>query len=524
MIVCFHRQGVVGVLSAPHDVGISRAAVCHGGCPQLRARGVGHGHIIAGSAVDRHPSEGVGGFAQGHLYARNGHRALLRYDIRVFVNAVHANGVRPRLIREVHHRGVGEGGSVVSRARKVRHRIAAGIHQLISFRRAERVLRLPGEGDRVYRLIVGGGLHRHIFVGFSQSVEHSLFGSADLTADSVQFGIYLYEVGVCGGHVRGVYARGFVKGEARCVCRARIEQQGTLFFIYTIYLIIYAACRAVLVPYQFDFVLVLDRVSPEIQIAGEVHQAAEQTAQGEIFRQGVEQICEHGVKPGIGHHILAQAEVAEVDIQIVLLVEQYLRNRFACVVDAQFDYLLSSLLVKFDCKGDDRFVRANAQVDGFEQRLDVLVHVGDKPYHLAYQVGYAGILIGESDGKGESAVKELVEQAVEQGVVGVLPIRLRKRCGDGGVDMRLYAAAYLPFIGKVEGKGGVEPGWAALFGCEQVARHLSGERAVFQLDVDERFPLQELTCVEVDVQAEGREQAEHAREGRRGSQQIVVDR
>ena len=373
-------------------------------------------------------------------------------------------------------------------------------------------------------------MHRLICRGFSQSVEHRLFGGADLTADGVQFGIYLYEVGVCGGHVRGVYARGFVKGEALSVRRARIEQQGTrIFFIYTIYLIIYAACRAVLVPYQFDFVLVLDRVSPEIQIAGEVNQSAQQVAQRQVFGKTVKQILKHSVQTGIGNDILAESEVAKVDIEVVLFVKQYLRNNLVCVSYAQLYYLrcrVVILLPQLYFKGYGCLVGAYAQIYGTKQRLYVRAHIGDKTDDFADKPGYARIRVGQSYGKFQRAVEQLIEQSVKKLVVGVLPTGIFKIFFYLRLDIDLNVSAYLPivFVCKVKTQRDCQAGASARFGSEDVARNACAERAVFKRDIYNGFALQELTCVKVHVQAERGEQTEHARKRSRGSQQVVFCR
>ena len=499
LIVSLDGYGVIGVTVAPHNVGVHFVICGHGGLPQ-QAVGIGHSDHVSYRAGHGLPSSGVGGFTQRYFHARNAHLTLNGRDIRVSVRTVHANGERSRLARKVYGSGISECGGVISRARKIGYRSTRRVHERVSFRRAEGIFCLPREGDRVYRLIVGGCLHRRICVGFSQSVEHRLFGSADLTADGVQFGIYLYEVGVCGGHVCGVYAGSFVKGETGSVRRARIEQQGTLFFIYTIYLIIYAACRAVLVPYQFDFVL--DRVSPEIQIAGEVNQSAQQVAQRQVFRKTGKQIHKHSVQTGIGNDILSESEVAKVDIEVVLFVKQYLRNNLVCVSYAQLYYLScrAVILPQLYFKGYGCLVGAYAQIYGTKQRLYVRAHIGDKTDDFADKPGYARIRVGQSYGKFQRAVEQLIEQSVKKRVVGVLPTGSFKIFFYLRLDIDLNVSAYLPIVCKVKTQRDCQAGASARFGSEDVARNACAERAVvFKLDIYNGFALQKLTCVKVHV-------------------------
>ena len=473
-------------------------------------------------AVHGLPGGGEGCFIQRNFNGRNTHFALYGYYIRVGVRTVHADGERSGLVGKIYSAyGIGEGGGVVNRSRKVGYDRSVCVCQLISFSRAERICRLPGERHGIYRLIVRSCRRRLVFIRLGGSVEQYLFGGCALPACRIEFGVYLYEVGFGCRNLRGVYAGSFVKGEAGSVRRARIEQRSAVRIGTAVYLIIYAACRAVLVPYEHYAVFY--RVRPEIQVTGEIHESAEQTAEREVFRQRFKQIHKHSVKSGIGDDVLTQSEVIEIDVKGVLLVKQYLRNGFAAEGDSEFDYLLAFSLPQLYCKPERRFVGSYAQVDGFEHILYAHVHAGNKSDYFAHEVGYAGRRVGQSDGKFERAVEQLVEQPVKQRVVSVFPTTVGKRSFDSVLYTGLYVAAYMPVVCKVDIKGCVETGTAAPFGSEQIAAHARGKSAVSNFDFYNRLALQELASVEVDIQSEGRKQVEHAGQSRRRLQQAVID-
>ena len=519
-VVRFHSHGVVAVCSAPHDIGVSLAVCGNGGLPE-RSRSVGKSDDVVGRAVHGLPGGGEGRFIQRNFNGRNTHFALYGYYIRVGVRTVHADGERSGLVGKIYSAyGIGEGGGVVNRSRKVGYDRSVCVCQLISFSRAERICRLPGERHGIYRLIVRSCRRRLVFIRLGGSVEQYLFGGCALPACRIEFGVYLYEVGFGCRNLRGVYAGSFVEGEAGSVRRARIEQQSAVRVTAAVYLIIYAACRAVLVPYEHYAVFY--RVRPEIQVTGEVHESAEQTAEREVFRQRCKQIHKHSVKSGIGDDVSTQSEVIEIDVKGVLLVKQYLRNGFAAEGDSEFDYLLAFSLPQLYCKPERRFVGSYAQVDGFEHILYAHVHAGNKSDYFAHEVGYAGRRVGQSDGKFERAVEQLVEQPVKQRVVSVFPTTVGKRSFDRVLYLGLYVAAYMPVVCKVDVKGCVETGTAALFGSEQVAAHARGKSAVSNFDFYNRLALQELASVEVDIQSEGRKQVEHAGQSRRRLQQAVI--
>ena len=515
-----HSHGVVAVCSAPHDIGVSLAVCGNGGLPE-RSRSVGKSDDVVVRAVHGLPGGGEGRFIQRNFNGRNTHFALYGYYIRVGVRTVHADGERSGLVGKIYSAyGIGEGGGVVNRSRKVGYDRSFCVCQLISFSRAERICRLPGERHGIYRLIVRSCRRRLVFIRLGGSVEQYLFGGCALPACRIEFGVYLYEVGFGCRNLRGVYAGSFVEGEAGSVRRARIEQQSAVRVTAAVYLIIYAACRAVLVPYEHY--AVFNRVRPEIQVTGEVHESAEQTAEREVFRQRCKQIHKHSVKSGIGDDVSTQSEVIEIDVKGVLLVKQYLRNGFAAEGDSEFDYLLAFSLPQLYCKPERRCVGSYAQVDGFEHILYAHVHAGNKSDYFAHEVGYAGRRVGQSDGKFERAVEQLVEQPVKQRVVSVFPTTVGKRSFDRVLYLGLYVAAYMPVVCKVDVKGCVETGTAALFGSEQVAAHARGKSAVSNFDFYNRLALQELASVEVDIQSEGRKQVEHAGQSRRRLQQAVI--
>ena len=518
-VVRFHSHGVVAVCSAPHDIGVSLAVCGNGGLPE-RSRSVGKSDDVVVRAVHGLPGGGEGCFIQRNFNGRNTHFALYGYYIRVGVRTVHADGERSGLVGKIYSAyGIGEGGGVVNRSRKVGYDRPVCVCQLISFSRAERICRLPGERHGIYRLIVRSCLRRLVFIRLGGSVEQYLFGGCALSACRIEFGVYLYEVGFGRRNLRGVYAGSFVEGEAGSVRRARIEQQSAVRVTAAVYLIIYAACRAVLVPYEHY--AVFNRVRPEIQVAGEVHESAEQTAEREVFRQRFKQIHKHSVKSGIGDDVSTQSEVTEIDVKVVLLVKQYLRNGFDAEGDSEFDYLLAFSLPQLYCKPERRCVGSYAQVDGFEHILYAHVHAGNKSDYFAHEVGYAGRRVGQSDGKFKRAVEQLVEQPVKQRVVRAFPT-VGKRIFNRVLYLGLYVAAYMPVVCKVDVKGCVETGTAALFGSEQVAAHARGKSAVSNFDFYNRLALQELASVEVDIQSEGRKQVEHAGQSRRRLQQAVI--
>ena len=518
-VVRFHSHGVVAVCSAPHDIGVSLAVCGNGGLPE-RSRSVGKSDDVVVRAVHGLPGGGEGCFIQRNFNGRNTHSALYGYYIRVGVRTVHADGERSGLVGKIYSAyGIGEGGGVVNRSRKVGYDRSVCVCQLISFSRAERICRLPGERHGIYRLIVRSCRRRLVFIRLGGSVEQYLFGGCALPACRIEFGVYLYEVGFGCRNLRGVYAGSFVEGEAGSVRRARIEQRSAVRVTAAVYLIIYAACRAVLIPYEHY--AVFNRVRPEIQVTGEVNESAEQTAEREVFRQRCKQIHKHSVKSGIGDDVSTQSEVIEIDVKGVLLVKQYLRNGFAAEGDSEFDYLLAFSLPQLYCKPERRFVGSYAQVDGFEHILYAHVHAGNKSDYFAHEVGYAGRRVGQSDGKFERAVEQLVEQPVKQCVVRAFPT-VGKRIFDRVLYIGLYVAAYMPVVCKVDVKGCVETGTAALFGSEQVAAHARGKSAVSNFDFYNRLALQELASVEVDIQSEGRKQVEHAGQSRRRLQQAVI--